>query len=125
MVELKIVLPKTLAEPLTIPWAKSVDMKLAVRIKDDLDDMFQYMEKNGITPGRIRKAPSFSPNEVAKTLRTIAKNGGATTAYTEVLKSGFGFTTKNPIHIGYRYSVIFTIPGGARAFRISFDSYFR
>ena len=120
---MKIVLPKTLAEPGTIPWPTLLsDSELATVIKWQIEDYFAYLEREKITPAKAKKGSLISCHEIISALRHRALNTGAETVFSEVwkLKQGVG-DTKN---IGHRYLINYTVPEDKRVYRLVLDSYF-
>jgi len=102
-IRVKILLPKTLAEPGTIPWAliSSSNKMLEIGINDALHDLIDDYERRHIMPC----APSSSIKGVCSMLRITAHGAGAHDA---------GATTYDLIeckkHVGYEYVILFSLP---------------
>jgi len=121
---MKILLPKTLAEPLTIPWTKHPkNAVLIMHIKSELRDYFAYLERVGITPGKVRTGSSISISAVSSALRHSAWNNGAQGVSSEIWHLP---NSANLTHlVGYQYYVQFTVPGNAKVHTVILNSYFK
>ncbi len=121
---MKIVLPKSLAEPLTIPWTKRPkNADLIMHIKRELGDYFAYLEREGIAPEKVRANKTISLAAMCSALRHSAWNNGALEVRSEVwhLPSSTDLTSL----VGYRYHVKFTVPGSDGIHTVILDSYFK
>jgi hypothetical protein len=105
----KIRLPKTLAEPLTLPWASiASDISDAVvNINMKLYLNFKSMEEAHVLPGGKDPGYQFSVGQVCKILEELALCNGAisATAY-DYIRYEQGTSEK----IGYCYQVHYTVP---------------
>lgn len=119
---MKIVLPRTLAEPLTIGWPKLMIDDLAIRIKKDLENYFHFMYEHGMLPEQVEAAHQLSSAAIARILKQTALNAGATTVFADVLY--LRDANKNVAMVGHRYEVNFTVPGVKTLLRVSLDSWF-
>ncbi len=109
---MKIILPKTLAEPLTIPWlgiAIMTNPGMADIIKDAIRDYFITIlgcDKEPISPLIKNGKSRLTPGGMLYMLQATAEQAGGLNVYGELERNMNG--TK---HIGYSYYVFFTIPG--------------
>ena len=96
---MRIVLPKSLAEPLTIPWDKPVDW---FAVRDKIEAALERYVDAGHDP---RNTP---PDRFARGLRLAVWGHGGCDPRSEI-----GTTTKDGKHIGYTYWTWYkTHPGG-------------
>jgi len=109
-IAVNIVLPKTLAEPLTIPWFVPVpyDADLERRIKDRLtacfeaiNGQFNPIDKTCVVDGQLHT----SVRGLLVVLRETAENMGALRVTATSDK-----TTHRGKHIGNTYIVLFRVP---------------
>ena len=119
---MKILLPKTLAEPLTIGWPKLMINDLAMHIVKELKDFFHYMYERGILPEKIELKHQLPSDAIARILIQTALNKGATTAFVDILHLRDG--NKDWEIVGCRYEVNFTVPDVGTVLRVSLDSWF-
>jgi hypothetical protein len=123
---MKIKLPKTLAEPLTIPWPKPWKDGLATYIAEELEIFFRYLEMKGITPKPLGdeypENTTFSRGEIGRMLRGNALQNGAFTAWVAItnLHGDFGYSCDV---IGYRYEVNFAVSGGSHVIQVTLESH--
>ncbi len=107
---MKIVLPKTLAEPGTIPWASMtsgisdvvyhINMRLYVNFKD--------MEKSSVLPSVTKDSSyRFSVEQVCRILKELAMQNGANWA------TVYDFTIADDKFkkVGYSFQVRYTVLG--------------
>ena len=122
---MKILLPKTLAEPLTIPWPTLLPAsELVAYIKKDLEDFYRYLDMKGITPKPLGVSfpenTMFSRDEVQQLLKGNALRNGADTAFCGVWNMRrMDDSTKI---LEYRYLVQYTVPGTTRIYRVTLGS---
>lgn len=115
---MKVMLPKSLAEPLTISWFVSHDT-MRQTIKQAVLDTFNDFQAMGGTPAEL----------LLRILQSVAERHGATSVQTEYRKiihrSNAGSALE---HVGYRYYLYFKIPGrtGRTGFNVqTIDGWFR
>ncbi len=116
---MKIVLPRTLLEPGTIPWSSIGNHDLMQQIKFILLWNFRDM-------GRVSRLPSvvednhyrFTTGQIRKLLDTLALNNGADWVNVE----SYGVYEKDE-KIGYSFQVRFTIPGNTDVSRQWLNTY--
>ena len=114
---MKIKLPKTLAEPLTIPWMFMSPSSIASKL--DIDDALNGLIDNYERRNLMPRTP-FSPTVgVCTMLRVTAEGSGAYQAS----------STAFPIiecktHIGYEYVVLMSLPNDKNLYHWSRKSWF-
>ncbi len=113
---MKIKLPKTLAEPLTIPWVvkSSVNGASEIDISEALHRLMDNYVRRGTMPGK-----SDSPKEVHNLLRLTAMTAGADNA----------MATSYPMiecktHVGDDYVVLFSLPNSKSIYNWSRKSWY-
>jgi len=118
---MKIKIPKTLAEPLIIPWffPKLSGEKLVESIRDAIRDFFLRMEKMGHTPKATRSNFRMTIEDFLHILEHVAEVHGGIKVYSFVDKCMDG--TK---HIGYSYYIYFEIPNGGILYNKCMISWF-
>jgi hypothetical protein len=98
---MRVVLPKTLAEPLTIPWDKPVDW---FAVRDRIDAALEQYVDAGVTG----HDPHTPPERFARALRLVVLGNGGCDVWSEI-----GITTRDGKHIGNTYWTWYkTHPGG-------------
>ena len=122
---MKILLPKTLAEPLIIPWPMFFpDSELVAYIKKELEDFFHYLNMKGITPRPLGdnypENTTFSRDDVRQLLKGNALRNGADTVFCGVWNlRQMDDDTKIA---GYGYLVQYTVPGSKKIYRVTLVS---
>jgi len=118
---MKIILPKTLAEPLTIPWfiTRLHDEGLVESIRDEIRRFFLSMEKVGHTPKAVRSDLRMTVKDFLHILEHVAKVHGGINVYSFIDKCMDG--TK---HIGYAYYVYFQVPNDPQLYNKCMISWF-
>ena len=115
---MKIVLPKTLAEPLTIPWFVTYSEKGKTRgLYRDIHNIFCHLEDLGLLPKPDNKV---SMSYTLRQIRVYLVRQGAIDVQVNSAKLGL---TRYPV--GYEYHVLFrSTKYGPMHIKI-FDSYFK
>ncbi len=113
---MKIILPKTLAEPLTIPWfiVSSGDGTESV-IDDALNGLIDNYERSNLMP----RLPGDSTAGVCTMLRVTAAHAG--TDNVDALAYPVIECKK---HIGYEYVVLYSLPNSKLLYNWSRKSWF-
>ena len=91
---MNIVLPKTIAEPLTIPWCQ---IKADEKVKDIMDEIQRYLDflkKNGWTNSfsdgtatEEQDLSSHAQETLMRSLRILVRNAGGIDAWTGSVKN--------------------------------------
>lgn len=114
---MKIKLPKTLAEPLTIPWAWIVP-RMGVskhEINDALHDLVDCYERENLIPG----TPDSPLGGILAMLRSTAELAGASDA------SATAFPMiECKKHVGYEYVVLLGLPNDKKLYHWNRKSWF-
>lgn len=104
---MKIVLPKTLAEPWAIPWIRKEDVTDADIIIEILHKYFKYLDNNLLGPSIVKDGLiRFSRVTVCGAIRHIVMKHRGTVLGVETSNRYSGNH-----QIGYTFVVHFTIPG--------------
>jgi len=116
----KIVLPKTLAEPWTIPWIQKEAVTDADIIIEILHKYFRYLYKMKLGPSIIDDGTvHFSRVTVCDAIRHIVMKHRGT-----VLRVATSNRYAGNKHVGYTFIVDFSIPGGRTYYRTRLTSWF-
>lgn len=112
---MKILLPKTIAEPLTIPWEKmfqdTEENAIVQRIKAMLREYMRYLREHDWTPEANPGNPRFSQGSMLQCFRAIARRHGGLDVYSEYHK----LHTRDNEFVGYAYWIYFRVKkGGCR-----------
>jgi hypothetical protein len=108
---MKILLPKTLAEPLTIPWERIYQNENAMvrGIKAKLREYMHYLIDHDWTPAENPGNPRFSHESMLRHFRAIVRRMGGLDIYTEYHK----INGSNDF-IGTAYWIYFSVKKGGR-----------
>jgi len=132
---MNIVLPKTLAEPWTIPWFVKSDGDLVTLIIEALHEFFRLTELSKQLPTDDWGAwgeSQFSVSELLDCLEVIAFEAGAATAKAReigITRMGKEFFGKQLTHnswetAGFCYHITFTISHDSRPHATTIDHWF-
>jgi len=122
---MKIVLPKTIAEPLTIPWFIPIpDADLIGDVRTEIREYFDYLKKRNLTPvpgnrvnthGRYR----LTSADIAIAVRIMLGRMGASLYHIEVKNLYDTSPGVNPscTHIGYSFGMLFKVPNDRRIYK--------
>ncbi len=122
---MKIVLPKTLAEPWTIPWfmLSNVPDALSDAISLALREYFDTLDSGDHVPNPV-KDPGFGtvrldPQTLLEALKALAQELGA-----KDVETAYDHLINGPKHIGYSYRVHFHVPNRRRVQMWVINSWF-
>jgi len=132
---MNIVLPKTLAEPWTIPWfVKKNNSALVVLIIEALHEFFRLSELSKQLPTDDWEAwgeSQFSVVELLDCLETIAFEAGAATVMAGEVSServddfkGKKLSKNSWAVVGFSYFIEFTVPHDSRFYSTTIDHWF-
>ncbi len=122
---MKIRLPKTLAEPWTIPWFLPVvhGEDLVESIRDAVRDFFLRMDKMGHTPKATRSNFRMTVEDFLHILEHIAEVHGGIKVYGFMDKC-MNNTNRPPLHIGNAYYIYFQVPNDPQLYNKCMISWF-
>jgi hypothetical protein len=103
MDKMKIVIAKSLLEPVSISWPEPYG-KIAGWIRDEVEAMFQLMEKAGLLPSAGGQC--YSVDEVRAHFKGLVERRGAVD-----VKVGCANLSRNATWVGYIFLVHFREPG--------------
>ncbi len=117
---MKIVLPRTLAEPLTIGWPEPYDHGVFPGLViDELTESFRTLEAAKMLPSADRNRMSISIQEVCDHLKEIAEVWGMEGIFTTCANIHLDATM-----VGYIFTVVFSEPGKNKRHYVQFKTYF-
>ena len=107
---MKIILPKTLAEPGTIPWPTIIEeYKTGMAIIQAIQNFFRNAESNDEVPTNDFEAwgeSQYSVAEITDIIELIAIKMGAQTAIARCQSK----VMRGSTHLGLMYYITFTVP---------------
>lgn len=113
---MKIVLPKTLAEPLTIPWFNSD------KSTSDLVEHIMYAIYEAFAASQVTRKEHMIIHDLLDMLVRVAERNGALEAIPHY--AHIWSTDEKRKHIGYRYFIHFKVPNDTRVHLESIRFYF-